>query len=196
MDWAARKKIAAEAPSFALLDPGVYSFIVKEKPTAKDRNGWPSYTINPSVEAGPRANARVFHTFYTTEKPGGMRFFFESLKALGIPEEFFDSNPSDEQVIAALHGKRFTAEVTHEDYNGKPQQRLGKFAPAVGVAAAAGTPAAGGPGVPAAAPAAQFAPAAPVAPAAPAQPVAAAAAPANPWGTTVTPPPGNPFAQQ
>lgn len=185
MNWADRKKIASEATtSFTPLEPGVYSFIIKDVPKAAEKNGWPNYTINPSVEAGPRANARIFHTFYTTEKANGMRMFFEQLAAIGVPEAFFDTNPSDAQICAALHGKRFTAEVYNDTWNDKTYQKLRKFAAAVGPSVAAGPSA--GPGI---------APAAPAAPAAPVQ-AAAPAAPANPWaGGPVATPPANPWAQ-
>lgn len=194
MNWSDRAKIASEATSsFTPLEPATYSFIVKELPKAAEKNGWQNYTINPSVEAGPRANARVFHTFYTTEKPNGMRMFFEQMSVLGLTEEWFaQNNPTDAQICAALQGKRFTAEVYNDEYNGKVYQKLRKFAPPVGPAAAAGAPA--GPGLPAAAPAVAAAPAAPAVVAAPAAP--AAAAPANPWANVaVAAPPANPFAQ-
>ena len=187
MNWADRKKIASEATStFTPLDPAVYSFIIKELPKAAEKNGFPNYTINPAVESGPRANARVFHTFYTTEKANGMRFFFDSLKAIGIPEEFFDTNPSDAQICAALQGKRFTAEVYNDEYNGKVYQKLRKFAPPVGPSVAAGPGGMPGPGVPAAAPVVAAAPVQ-------AAPAVAQAAPANPWGNVVAAPPANPF---
>jgi hypothetical protein len=191
MNWSDRAKIASEATSsFTPLEEGTYSFIIKEPAKPAEKNGWQNYTINPSVEAGPRQNARIFHTFYTTEKPNGMRMFFEQMAVFGLTEEWFaQTNPTDAQICAALQGKRFTAEVYIDRYNDKEYRKLRKFAPPVGVAAAAGAP-----GPAAVAPAAPAAPAAPVAPAAPAAP-AAAAAPANPWANVAVPtPPANPFA--
>lgn len=193
MSWADRRKIAEQATDNRVpLDQTVYSFVVRELPKAAEKNGWPNYTINPSVEDGPRKNARVFHTFYTTEKPNGMRMFYENMAVFGLTPEFFDAGPSDEEIIRALHGKRFTAEVYNDEYNGKVYQKLRKFAAPVSPAAAAGP---GAPAGPAPALAKPAVPAAPVTAAAPAAPVtpAAPAAPASPWGATVAAPPQMPI---
>lgn len=212
MSWADRRKIAAEAPSFTPLEQGTYSFIIKEAAEVTEKDGWPRFKINPSVEAGPRANARIFHTFYTTEKPAGMRMFYEQMEILGVSADFIDSVTNDQQIGQALVGKRFTAEVFHEDYNGKLQQRLRKIAPPVGSPSAgpgAATAAAGG--FAAAPPVQQFAPMQqavqqPVQQFAPVQqavqqpvqqfaPVQQAVAPVeSPWGNTIAAPPAPPFA--
>lgn len=189
MSWAERRKIAEQATDNRVpLEPMVYSFVVRELPKAEEKNGWPNYTINPSVEDGPRKNARVWHTFYTTEKPNGMRMFYENMAVFGLTPEFFDAGPSDEEIVHALHGKRFTAEVYNEEWNGKVRQRLRKFAAPVAPSAAAGPGAPAGPGLPTV-PAAPVTAAAPVAPAAPAAP----AAPPSPWGSTVAAPPQMPI---
>lgn len=215
MDWAARRKIASEATGgFTPLEPNTYSFIIKDLPEVTEKDGWPRFKINPAVEAGPRANARVFHTFYTTEKPNGMKMFYDQMAVLGITEDWLDTVTDDKQIAQAMVGKRFTAELYHEMYQDKLQQRLRKIAapvgspvgPGAGPAVAAGGPApvaAAGPN-PFAAPAVQAAPAQQYAQAAPPvqqqapaqqyapQPVAQAApaqqfappAGDNPWATT------------
>lgn len=171
MDWAARRKIASEATGgFTPLEPNTYSFIIKDLPEVTEKDGWPRFKINPSVEAGPRANARVFHTFYTTEKPNGMKMFYDQMAVLGITEDWLDTVTDDRQIAQAMVGKRFTAEVFHEMYQDKLQQRLRKIAAPVGsapvgpgapVAAAVAPAAAAGPNPfaapQAAAPAQQFA---------------------------------------
>lgn len=163
--WSERRKEAAEeGAKFAPLEPDTYSFVVPNAATIAIKDGNPQFTINPAVEAGPRAKARVFHTFRVSDNPTGMRFFFQEMEALGLGH-LFDGDPSNEQIAQALAGRRFTAEVYNHTYEDKVYQRLRKFAPAIGSAPAGGgfAPAASGPAPVAQgfgqAPAQQFAPA-------------------------------------
>lgn len=173
------------AKEFAPLDPGMYPFVVKEPAkvgqTSKEN---PKFTINPSVESGPRANARVFHDFIVSDSPYAMKnFFFGDLATLGLGPTFFDSNPTEQQIAQALQGRRFVAEVFHEEgNNGKTYARLRNFAAPTSAAPAAGVP--GGLGAPAAA--GIPAPVATPAPVVAAAPVAAPA-PESPWATTPAP---------
>lgn len=147
------------AKEFAILDEGMYAFVVKDAAkvgqTSKEN---PKFTINPSVESGPRANARVFHDFIVSESAYAMKnFFFGDLAVLGLNSSFFDTNPSEQQIAQALQGRRFVAEVYHEEgNNGKTYARLRNFAaptsapPGAGVPGglpASGAPAATGPAV-------------------------------------------------
>jgi hypothetical protein len=202
---------------FELLAPDTYSFVIKDAAkVGQTSKGNPKFTINPSVEAGPRQNARVFHDFSVSESPYAMKnFFFGDLATLGLGPEFFDSNPTPEQIGKALQGRRFVAEVFHEvsTSNGKTYARLRNFGPPVGSAPAAagqvgvpaGLPSAPapvaasvpGPAAPAAPQVQNAAPAAPVAPASPWETAAPAAptAPAAPFGSNVPMPPPFPTQQ-
>jgi hypothetical protein len=166
------------AKEFAILDEGMYAFVVKDPAkvgqTSKEN---PKFTINPSVESGPRANARVFHDFIVSDSPYAMKnFFFGDLAILGLGVEFFNTNPSEQQIAQALQGRRFVAEVYHEEgNNGKTYARLRNFAAPTSAPPGAGVPG----GLPSAGPVpnvtAQVASPGPVAQAAP--------APASPWDT-------------
>lgn len=164
------------AKEFAILDPGMYSFVIKDAAkvgvTSKEN---PKWTINPSVESGPRANARVFHDFVVTDNAFVMKnFFFGDLAVLGLDASFFDQNPSEQQIAQALQGRRFVAEVHHEEgNNGRTYARLKNFAAPTSAPPGAGVPG----GLPSAAPVQSAAPVA----------QAPAAAPGSPWGTTPAP---------
>lgn len=185
--WKDLMKSADEgAKEFELPAEDFYTFVIKEPAkVGQTQKGNPRYTITATIESGPRANARVLHDFTVVDSAFVMKnYFFGALAVLGLGPEFFDADPSDEQIAAALQGKRFTAELYHEKSptNGKTYARLRNIqlptsaAPAVGVGVPAGLPAAAPAGVPAGLPAA--APSAPVAP----------AAPASPWDTAATAP--------
>lgn len=169
------------AKEFAILDEGMYEFVIKDPAkvgqTSKEN---PKFTINPSVESGPRANARVFHTFSVSDSPYAMKmFFFGDLATLGLGPSFFDTNPTEAQIASALQGKRFVAEVFHEDgTDGKKYARLRNFAAPVSAPPTAGVPA----GLPTAAP--LGAPAGvPLGATAPVAPAPVAAAAPGPWDT-------------
>jgi hypothetical protein len=195
------------AKEFAPLEPNTYHFVIKDAAKiGQTGKGLPKFSINPSVEQGPRANARIWHDFNVTESAFALKkFFFDDLAAIGLGASFFETNPSPEQIAAALQGKRFVAEVFKETGNdGVERTRLRGFAPATGAAPQAGVPGglpSGGAGIPAGLPVAAPVAAAPAAPApvaAPAAPVAAQAAPAaveSPWATNDAPAPAAAPAQ-
>lgn len=138
--WSDRRKEAdAEGAKFAPLQPDRYSFVIVDAAKVEEKDGNPRFKINPAVEVGERAKARVFHTFYVSDKPAGMRYFFEQMDALGLDQSFFDRDPSNEEIAAALKGRRFTAEVYNDEWEGKVNQKLRKFTPPVGSAPMGGS---------------------------------------------------------
>jgi hypothetical protein len=167
------------AKEFTILDEGMYSFVVKDAAkvgtTSKDN---PKFTINPSVESGPRANARVYHDFIVSDSAFAMKnFFFGDLAILGLGASFFDTNPTDQQIAQALQGRRFVAEVFHEPGHSDPTKkfaRLRNFAAPTNAAPSAGVPG----GLPSVAPA----------PIAAAAPVAAPIDAGSPWATPAATP--------
>lgn len=171
-----------EAKEFEILGEGMYAFFIKDAAKVGETSkGNPKFTINPTVESGPRANARVFHDFIVSDSAYAMKnFFFGDLAILGLNATFFETNPDENQIAQALQGRRFTAEVYHEEgNNGKTYARLRNFGGATSAPPAAGVPG----GLPAASAPIASAPAAPVAQVA----AAPAVDPSSPWATTAAP---------
>jgi hypothetical protein len=173
------------AKEFAILDEGMYTFVVKD-PAKVGQTGKenPKFTINPSVESGPRANARVWHDFSVSDSPYAMKtYFFGELANLGLGAEFFDTNPTEQQIAQALQGKRFVAQIFHEIGNdGKTRAKIvsGSIQPPVSAPPTAGVPG----GLPAGPVVAQNAAAAPAPQATPVSPSQGVpVTPENPWGT-------------
>jgi hypothetical protein len=195
MDWKTLMNAAEEgAKEFALLDEGMYSFVIKDAAkvgqTSKEN---PKFSINPSVESGERANARVWHDFSVSDSAYAMKnYFFGELAALGLGPDFFDTNPTEQQIAQALQGRRFVAEVYHEDGNdGKKRAKIRNLQPPTGAAPSAGVPG-GLPAAPVAASTGLPAPSIQPAPVAASQ--AAPAAPENPWGPPAAAAPAAPQA--
>lgn len=184
-----------QVSGFEPLTPGIYDFVIENAAkVGETQKGNPKFTINPSVESGPRKNARIFHDFSVSDSQVAMkRHFFGALKAIGLGPEFFSSEPTGEQIAKALQGKRFKAEVFIETgTDGVQRPRLRNITPAEGSGPV------GGPGVPSAnqapAPSGIPQPSAPAltpdpAPAAPAPQAAQNDDASNPWATAPAPPP-------
>lgn len=135
--WSSLMDEAKEVSNtFELLEDNTYQFVIKDLPKVSQTSTEKTrYTINPSVEVGPRANARIFHDFIISpESPKAMAFFFRDMQALGLDAAFFATNPSDEAILRALVGRRFTADAYKETYNGKEKNRLRNIRAAVGTA--------------------------------------------------------------
>lgn len=206
VSWKALREESSEATAgFAPLEAGLYNFIINDPAKiGKTGKGHPKFTINPSVESGPRAKSRIFHDFNLSDSAfANGKHFFGALAALGLNDSFFDADPSQDQIAQALQGRRFTAEVFDETgSDGVVRAKIRNITAAVAPSGLAGP---GGPGmVPTMAanpgipttPAAPVAPQAPVAQAAPnpwdgvnAGAPAAPAAPAIPFGNNVAAPP-------
>lgn len=167
------------AKEFEMVAPGMYPFVIKEAAeigqTSKEN---PKFTVKATIESGDRANAVVFHQFIVSDSPYAMKnFFFGDLAVLGLGTEFFNQNPSEQQIAQALLGKRFTAEVYHEEANnGKTYARLRNFSTPTSAAPSAGVPG----GLPSAAPVAASTPA-------PLPQAAAAPVTESPWATAPLP---------
>lgn len=184
--WSDKLKEAEKAPSFKELDEGSYSFVINDAGKVGEYNGVEQISINPAVEAGPRTGSRLFHNFnFPDDNPQVLRIVFEQFQALGLGEDFFQSEPSMEQVSQALKGRRFTADVVHSKSKDgqKTYVNLRNFKPSVSPSAMPAGP--GGPGLaaPSGPGAPQYAAPAPQMAQAPApQTTATVNNPDTPWG--------------
>ena len=201
--WAEMMKQAEEeskSTGFTPLEDAAYTFVIKDKPEAgTTQNNLPKFTFYAYVESGPRAGARIRHTFNVSENGWAMKkFFFEPLAVLGLGADFFSSEPNPDQIASALHGKRFVGQVGDSNRQVEGSNPPSYYKEIKAFASAGAQPSAGVPtGLPSGAPAAPVAPQTPAAPngenpwatAAQAAPVAPQA-PATPsWGSTPPPPP-------
>lgn len=191
--------------SFEPVPDGDYDLLVTEASASTTQAGKPMYTIETTVQGGPSNGRKIWDRLVVSADNGrAMGFFFRKMKAIGLPVDFFQTQPTDDQIVQALKGRSFRAKVGKSEYQGKigneikeyyaPLAAPGGFpgaAPAAPAQAApqgaypppAAAPAPQGYPAPAAAPVAAPAPQAPPAaypPAAPAAPPAAAPMPAAP----------------
>lgn len=193
MNWDNLLKEAGEqGKAFEPLPNGDYDFIITESEHKISQAGNLTFKFTAEIERGDFAKRKVWPNItLTQDNPKAIPWFFKKMTALGLDENFFRTNPSEDQIASALIGKRFFGKTEQRPYGeGKISIDIKEYKPARG----AGAPPVGGApgGVPPVAPppaAAAPAPApAPVPVAAPAPAPAPVAAPQFPDASQVAPP--------
>lgn len=196
MDWNTLLKDAGEAgKAFEPLPNNKYDVVVTEADHTINDNGNLQFNVTLEVEAvgGEYAKRKVWDKIILSkDNPKALPWFFKKMGVLGLDDNFFRTNPSEDQIARALLGKRalITTIQNTSEKTGKTYVNVKEYAPARGAGAAPS--AAPAPAAAAPAPAPAPAPVAPApAPAAPA-PAPAPAAPAPVTQDQVAPPAGAP----
>ena len=74
-----------------------------------------SFSCHAKVIDGPNKNRIVFHTFtISLESSKAMNYFFSQMNVLGLGDDFWDADPSNDEIAAALVGKVFIGKVEIE----------------------------------------------------------------------------------
>jgi len=159
--------------TYDALPEGDYDLVVKEaEATTAKSSGRKMYAAKFAVQGGPHNGRLIWHNFVLMEdNPNALGYFFRNMNAIGLNSAFFETDPAEHQVAAALIGRSFRGQVVIKKYQGQDRNEVKAFFPAVG-SSVGGPP----PGLAAAPPA--YAAPPPVAQPAPAPPPAAPPAPA------------------
>jgi hypothetical protein len=168
LNWSDLVKEAGETSSYEPLPDGDYALKVIEATAKVSQSGKTMFAITTEVQGGPHAKRRVWDNLVVSpDSAAALGIFFKKMEALGLPRSYFDQNPTNAQIEAAIRDRVFRGRVGSRVWQGAKKNEIKDYFPAVvdGVAPAA-TPA------PAAAPVYASAPAP-----APAAPVSSADAP-------------------
>jgi len=188
LNWSELVKDAGDTSSFEPMPEGDYELKVVESKATNTQSGKTMFKITTEVQGGPFNKRKVWDNLTVSpEVPKAMTMFFVKMSALGLGKDFFDTNPSNAQIEAALLHRTFRGKVTQETYQGNVGNKIGMYhrtvaSPTVNPAAAAPAPVAAP--APAPAPATPFdgpsidVPVVAAPPAPPAPPAAPVAAPA------------------
>jgi hypothetical protein len=124
------QKVADEA-GFALVPNGTYQAVVaKGAKVAKSSNDKEMIKVAFDLLPGQPAKGKVFTQFVLSpENPAALGFFFRHMEALGLNREYFSSNPSLEQVAAALEGRSATIEVSTRKWNDQDRNEVKSIKP-------------------------------------------------------------------
>lgn len=205
LDWASLAETAKNTEnSFDPAPAGKYTFTIDEAKADVSKAGNKVFRITTHIDSGPQANKKVWHDLTLNQDPAktkSLRIFFENMAVFGMPYEWFNASTTDEQIVANLVNKRFEADITIDEYQGKKNNKITGYTireastlpdsanegvPSFGSAPAVdpwqAPPVAAAPAVQQAPPAVQTTQAAP--PAVPATPSTE-----NPWGTPPPPAP-------
>ena len=179
-----------DSDPFALLKPtGPYNFKITSGKADISGKGNQQAKLQVTVTDGPNAGRIVFTQItLTEEKP---RTFIDQVIQAGIEAPFLRQRPTMEQVVEALVGKFFSAEVNHREFpvgSGQLRNNFGFWTRFAGTA-----PVDAGVGVPnvqtTAAPVADQAPVVPAAPPVPTTPPPSVPAPPPPADVPAPPVP-------
>ena len=115
------------------------------------------------IDGGPCHSRRLWHNItLTTDNANALRMFFVNMKAMGLDESYFATNPQPAAIAGALLGRNCTITVDHRMYQGTMRDNVANITPPpAGFAAPQGGAAVPG-AVPGFAPQATGIPAAPV----------------------------------
>lgn len=166
----------ASGGDYSPLPDGDYELKVLEATTKTSQSGKTMFAIKAEVQVGPYAKRLVWDNLVISpENKNALAIFFSKMRALGLGDDFFATNPANPQIEQALTGRPFRATIGSRVWNGDTRNEFKKYFPYAS-SPVAGAPVAGAPApAPMAAPAPAPAPAPAVAP-----PVAAPSFPSAP----------------
>lgn len=111
--------------SFEPLPDGVYDFVIEKAEHRRSASEKDGYNITANVETGPYKKRVVFNTFWVSpDSPVALGIFLRQMAVLGLDSEFFSKEPSDDQIVAALAGKRFRGGVKTSEWQGKKRNEI------------------------------------------------------------------------
>ena len=159
------KEAGAVSGGYDPLPSGQYDVEIVKSAHKVAQSGKSMFEVEMKVLNGPHANRRIWNRFVISpENPKALGYFFSNMRALGLTAEFFEAQPTDAQVAAAIDGKVCRAEVGQSEYNGSIRNEVKKILPAEGGATPVAAPSAAGVPNITAAPAPTSAPTAPAVP--------------------------------
>ena len=164
VNWSDLVKEAGETASYEPLPDGDYELKVIESKATVSQSGKTMFKITTEVQSGPHAKRRVWDNLVIS--PGNtnaLGMFFMKMGVLGLPRDYFNTNPTNAQIEQALLHRTFRGSLATRTYNGTQSNEIKNYNAIASVVSDAFS----APVAPAPAPAAAPAPA-PVAAAAPA----------------------------
>lgn len=166
INWTDLVKEAGETASYEPLPDGDYELKVIESKATVSQSGKTMFKITTEVQSGPHAKRRVWDNLVISpENNKALGMFFMKMGVLGLNKEYFNTNPTNAQIEAALLHRSFRGSIGTRTYNGNRSNEIKNYYPVQAVAndafaaAAAPAPVAAPPAPVAAAPAPAPAPA-------------------------------------
>lgn len=129
IDW---KKLRADATTIL---EGDFNIVISDAKPGVSSTKKPMIKCTLVVESGPFAGRKVYHNFtISPESPIAMQMFFRAMTTLGLGEEFFATQPSEEAIAQGLLGKRATVAIEKREWQGQERENVKSWSAASGPA--------------------------------------------------------------
>jgi len=163
LNWGDLIKQAGEVASYEALPDGTYDMMIIEASATTSQSGKSMFKVTAEVQGGPFNKRRVWDNLVVTQDNStALGIFFSKMKALGLNQEFFATQPTNARIEQAMMGRKFRAKIGSRVWQGNKKNEIKSYFPMEGAAAAPTTAAApGSVAAPPPAPAPAPAPAAP-----------------------------------
>src|ERR1035438_3304507 len=127
-DW--NQLMATAEAGIQPVPAGEYEMQVGTAVVATTGNGKDMIKVRYNVVAGPHTGRPVFNNFtISPESSQSMGFFFRQMKAHGLGPDFFQRNPTPQQVAENLMGKLVHVKIKIEPYQGEDRNKPDGFSP-------------------------------------------------------------------
>ena len=106
--------------SFEPLGAGTYDAVIQKAEAVRTATGKTMFKLTWSITQGPFTNRKVWsNQVVSPESPPALSIFFRHMAALGLDATFFGTNPSPDQVAAALVNRPAQITVSQREYQGQ-----------------------------------------------------------------------------
>jgi hypothetical protein len=110
-----------------------YEVVIDSCEVGKSSTDKLMYKLKYKIVGGPQNGRTVYNNItLTTDKPNALKMFFTQMKAMGLPNEYWASNPSPDTVAAALVGRQCRIIVDHREWNGEMREDVKGIKPSLG----------------------------------------------------------------
>lgn len=128
------KELSKDANTIVTGEQGV---VITKTESAKSQGGKAMIKCDLKITAGPYAGRVIKHNFtMSPENPTAVKMFFIAMKALGLGPEYFDNDPTMEQVAGDLLGRTAVAVLEENVWQGVAREQVKSWKPGDGVALA------------------------------------------------------------
>lgn len=126
VSWGELLKEAGDSVNtFDPIPDGDYELKIIKAEAGTTNNQKPKITLTTQVTTGAYANRRIWDDLViSADSPKAMGFFFRKMKALGLNQDYFKSEPSMEQVASVLDGRTFRGRIYTDTSYGNPKNRI------------------------------------------------------------------------
>lgn len=114
--------------SYEILPDGDYDVKVVEASHTLTAKGKTMFKVKLQVLTGPYANRFLWDNLVISpESQTALGIFFRQMKALGLDQEYFKRNPSNDQVVGSINGAAVRVKVSHRQYNGEDRNEIKQY---------------------------------------------------------------------